>query len=360
MRDPGASARPLRRRSDDDAAAASPTAPVNQPGQGGFWSNADVQPQAPVREGLHGKAPPDADVAEARPDNKTSPGVDPAKSMGELHEEARNAGIEGRSAMSEEQLDEGPREHRATRSRHAPATRQAPRPGRPPLTGRQLRSDGRPTLGEVDSAEAVRPAADARRPEQCAIVYDGSRRHGEFQVVVTETGGALRCVARSPAFRAPRFGPVRRWGRARVAHELLVLRLEACGWWPVESGGPWHDLAFVRLRVEGMRSKPALVTAVREAGRARFMAEELDDYGNPTPLALSTLVSRAPLPTGPAVGAGEGRAWAARQAHGVGWLEGRCRRRARLVRNLLVSAGEQEPGAPRSVISRRPGRCGPP
>jgi hypothetical protein len=262
----------------------------------------------PVREGLHdqeptcGTAPPEANVAEARPDDKTCSGVDASRSKGELYEEARNAGIKGRSAMSEEQLDEAPLKPRAARSRHAPATRQAPRPGRRPLTGRQPRSDGRPTLGELDSAEAVRPAADARSPEQCAIVYDGSRRHGEFQVVVTETGGPSRSVARSAAFRATRLGPVRRRGPARVAHELLVLRLEACGWRPVESGGPWHDLAFVRLRGEGMRTTHALVTAVWEAGRARFMAEELDDYGNPTPLALSTSFrARRFLPVRPSV-----------------------------------------------------------
>jgi hypothetical protein len=72
-----------------------------------------------------------------------------------------------------------------------------------------------------------------------------------------------------------------------VAHELLVRRLEACGWWPVDSGGPWYELGFVRPRTSGMRTVRSLVTVVRQAGQARFLAEELDTYGKPTPLVLS-------------------------------------------------------------------------
>jgi hypothetical protein len=72
-----------------------------------------------------------------------------------------------------------------------------------------------------------------------------------------------------------------------VAHELLVRRLEACGWWPVDSAGPRHELEFVRLRTSGMRTVRSLVTVVRQAGQARFLAEELDTYGKPTPLVLS-------------------------------------------------------------------------
>jgi hypothetical protein len=158
----------------------------------------------------------------------------------------------------------------------------------------------RPALSELDWAEAVRPAADARGPDRCALVYRESRRHGEFEVVLTESGGSRRSVARSPAFRRPRFGGLRRRGAARVAHELLVQRLEACGWWPVDSGGPWHELGFVRLRTPGMRKVRSVLTVVREAGRARFVAEELDTYGNPTPLVLS-VPFRAPrfLPVRP-------------------------------------------------------------
>jgi hypothetical protein len=36
-----------------------------------------------------------------------------------------------------------------------------------------------------------------------------------------------------------------------------------------------------------MPTARSVVTLVREAGRARFVAEELDTYGNPTPLLVS-------------------------------------------------------------------------
>lgn len=189
--------------------------------------------------------------------------VDVSKSKSELYNEAKKAGIEGRSAMNKRELVEALGKHRAVSS---------PREAAPALT-------------EVDTAEVVGPAADARGLERCAIVYSGTGRDGEFQVVLTETGSSRRCVARSPAFRAPTFGALRRQGAVRVAHELLVARLEACGWQPVDSGGPWHRLEFVRHR--GVRSRRSLVTVVREAGEARFVAEELDTYGEPTPLLLS-------------------------------------------------------------------------
>jgi HEAT repeat protein len=140
---------------------------------------------------------------------------------------------------------------------------------------------------QVDRAEAPRRPADLPGPSRCALVYRESRRHGEFEVILTESDGSHRSVARSPAFRRPRFGGLRRRGAARIAHELLVRRLEACGWWPVDSDGPWHEVGFVRRPTSGTRKVPAVVTVVREAGRARFVAEELDTYGNPTPRALS-------------------------------------------------------------------------
>jgi hypothetical protein len=198
------------------------------------------------------------------PDGNASRGVDASMSKSELYEEARNAGIEGSSTMKKEQLIEALRQCRAANSRREPATPEMPA-----------------------HSKAPRPAADARGPDRCGIVYKGSGRYGEFHAVVTETDGPRRSVARSPAFRAPRFGRLRRRGSARIAHELLVSRLEACGWWPVDSGGPWHELGFVRLRGEGGRGKRSMVTVVREAGQARFVAEELDTYGNPTPLMLS-------------------------------------------------------------------------
>jgi hypothetical protein len=67
-----------------------------------------------------------------------------------------------------------------------------------------------------------------------------------------------------------------------VAHELLVRRLEARGWWPVDSGEPRHELGFVfRPRTSGMRTVRSLVTVVRQGERARSLAEELDAYGKP-------------------------------------------------------------------------------
>lgn len=202
------------------------------------------------------------EIAEAAPDGKGSPGVDASMSKSDLYNEARNVGIEGRSTMTKEQLGEALREHRARGLLREPATR-------------------------IGSAEVARPPADARRPDRCAIVYKPSGRNGEFIVVVRETGASQTCIARSPAFRAQRFGPVRRWGAARVAHELLVSRLEACGWCAVDAGGMWHALEFVRLPGEDERRMRSLVTVVREAGQARFVAEELDTYGSPTPLLVS-------------------------------------------------------------------------
>jgi hypothetical protein len=149
-------------------------------------------------------------------------------------------------------------------------------------SGRELYHEGEPA-----SRQVLRRPGNARGPDRCAIVYRGSGRYGEFHVIVTQKDGSSRSVARSPAFRAPSFGRLRRRGPARVAHELLVLRLEACEWWPVDSGGPWHELQLVRLRGEDTRSRRSFVTVVREASQARFAAEELDSYGEPTPLMVS-------------------------------------------------------------------------
>lgn len=205
------------------------------------------------------------------------------KSKNELYGEARKAGISGRSAMNKAQLIEALRKHQGPPE---PATRQESR--RPPRDAHPPRFQGKPAQSKADSAKVVRSSADSREPDRCAIVYEGSGRYGEFHVVVTETDGSRRSVARSPAFRAPRLGRPRRRGRARDAHELLVSRLEACDWWPLDSEGPWYELRFVRLRGEGMRSRRSLVTVIREAGQARFTAEEVDSYGKPTPLVVST------------------------------------------------------------------------
>jgi hypothetical protein len=209
------------------------------------------------------------DIRERAPDGQASDAVDASKSKRELYHEARNAGIERRSSMNKEHLVEALRKLQAT---SVPRER----------TKRHSRSEREPA-----SRQVLRRPGNARGPDRCAIVYTGSGRYGEFHVIVTEKDGSSRSVARSAAFRAPRFGRLRRRGPARVAHELLVSRLEACEWWPVDSGGPWHELQFVRLRGEDTRSRRSLVTVVREARQARFVAEELDSYGGPTPLMLS-------------------------------------------------------------------------
>jgi hypothetical protein len=202
------------------------------------------------------------EVAEVAPDGKGSPGVDASLSKSHLYNEARHAGIKGRSTMTKEQLVEALRDHRA-------------------------RGLLREQAGDIGSAELAGPRADARRPDRCAIVYKPAGRNGEFIVVVPETGGSPTCVARSPAFRAPRFGPVRGWGAARVAHELLVSRLEACGWSVVDAGGMWHAVVFARRPGEDERRMCCVVSVVREAGQARFVVEELDIYGSPRPLLVS-------------------------------------------------------------------------
>jgi hypothetical protein len=326
MRNSDPSRKRVRRLADSGVSSPSQTEPANLARPGGLRSSPDVEAEATVREDPHEQyggekradctlqsatenpaekrsddAEPNVDgkaahsVAEASPDGTASFGVDAggsktelyaARSKTELYNEAKDAGIEGRSAMNKEQLVKALRNLRASNSAHEPSTRQAL--GQRPPTRRHSRSGVRPALSEDDSAEAVRPVADASGPERCAIVYRATGRHGEFQVVLTEAGDSRRYVARSPAFPAPTYGALRRRGAARVAHELLVSRLEACGWWPVDAGGPWHRLGFVRRRVEGIRSRRSLVTVAREAGQARFVAEELDTYGKPTPLVISS------------------------------------------------------------------------
>jgi Rho termination factor, N-terminal domain len=305
---------------------------VNRRGADGRWSIPDIQPEATIRDRADGEhdgengahraarsavedlgkkwgdygAPKDAkgrseakaarNVGKAHLADERSSRVDASKSKSELYREAKKAGIEGRSAMNKEQLIEALRKHRATTSPREPPSQP---PGGRVRRRSQARSEAHASMSEVDSAEAVPPAptevgsaealrpADARRPDRCAIVYKASGRYGEFQVVVAETGGSQRSVARSPSFRGPGLRPLRPRGPARVAHEVLVSRLEACGWRPVDSAGPWHELGLIRLADTGMRSRHSLVTVVRERGQARFVAEELDTYGNPTPLTLS-------------------------------------------------------------------------
>jgi hypothetical protein len=205
-----------------------------------------------------------------------------AKSYSRLDDKAKKAGSERREMNKEQPSGGGGRG-----LRRDPQAREASRPDGRPRTGRRFWSDAQPASSGIDSAETVHPTADARRPNRCAIAYKELDRRGEFHVVVTETGGSYRSVARSPAFCAPRAGALRRRGAIRVAHELLVRRLEARGWLPLDSGGAWYELGFVRVRTPDMRMMRSLVTLARGTGQARFVAEELDTYGNPTPLMLS-------------------------------------------------------------------------
>jgi hypothetical protein len=200
---------------------------------------------------------------------KPSPDVDAMKSRRALYEEAKNAGIAGRSAMNKEQLVEALQSRRAITVSRGSAPTEARR--RPLRSGRKQAAAPRPPAG----------------PDRCEIVYEESGRYGEFHVMVIEGDGSRRSVSCSPAFRAPTWGQLRRRGAARAAHELLVTRLEACGWWPVDAGGAWHALRFVRLPGEGMSRRRSVVTVVRDAGTARFVAEELDAFGNPTPVVVS-------------------------------------------------------------------------
>jgi hypothetical protein len=223
MRDPGASAQP-RQPGDSEASSARATERASKPGTARLRSNSDAQAEAAVPKSPQSDAERRADRASRETEN-----------------------IAGKSGDHTE------------------------------------RKDGK----RHQDAKAADSVAELRTPDRCTIVYERSHRQGAFEVVVTDPDGSRRSVARSPAFRA-RSSAVSRWRRAaRLAHSLLVWRLEACGWRSVGSGETWHDLRFVRARPAGMRSMRSVVTLVREAGRARFVAEELDSYGNPTPLLVS-------------------------------------------------------------------------
>jgi hypothetical protein len=279
MRDAGASPGPREQPGYNGASSTRPTEPASPPEAGGLGLRPDADGEAGLPENSHGGTEKHTDRA-PRGERKSV-----GATSGEPQERKE------RKRQPDPQLAEGVAEQlvdvlaaqRGTTSPREPRIRRAPTPDRrdPSQHERQ------PELSRAGSGDVLGPTADGREPDRCAINYSASCRRGEFEVVVTENGASRRCVARSPEFRSPRFGALRRWGAARVAHELVVVRLAACGWWSVDSGGAWHELRFVRARPAGMRTRRSLVTVVREGRQARFVAEELDAYGNPTPLIVS-------------------------------------------------------------------------
>jgi hypothetical protein len=282
MRDPSASSEPREQPGDNEASSTQPTGPTS-PGAGGFGSSPDADGEAAVPENPHGRAEKHADRA-PRGERKSVAGTS-GEPQGR-HEWKRHLYAKPAESVAQQPVDARATQRTRSSSRE-PETHQAPTPERRDRTPPPSQPQGQPELSEAGSGDILAPVADACEPDRCAIIYKTRRRHGQFDVIVTENDGSHRCVARSPQFRAPRFGALPRWGAARVAHELVVSRLAACGWWSVESGGGWHELGFVRARPAGMRTRRSLVTVVREAGQARFVAEELDAYGNPTPLMVS-------------------------------------------------------------------------
>jgi hypothetical protein len=229
-------------------------------GPGGWW--------VVIGETEQSAEPPESE--EAQPQTETV--ADASMSKEELYAEAKRAGISGRSGMNKNQLLETLQVHYGEASSPERQDQRQPSP---------------PDAHPRDALE-TRPRSQRRSqaPDRCAIVYRESDGQGEFQVVVTETDGSHRSAARSPAFPATA-GEIRRKGAARAAHEVLVQRLLVCGWWPADSGGEWPELEFIRGESADWEGGRSLVTVVRDGGRARFVADELDSFGNPTPLETS-------------------------------------------------------------------------
>jgi Rho termination factor, N-terminal domain len=207
-------------------------------------------------------------------------GVDASKSKRQLYAEAKQAGIQGRSSMNKKQLVEALHRHHSRASSQEPPRRTS-RPVR--LARPEL---GPPPRGRHTAASVGR--AEAPEAERCTIRHRAAGANGEFHVLVTDTDGSHSSVARSPAFPS-RAGGIRRTGAARAAHDLLAQRLIVAGWWPADSRDAWPEIQFVRISPAGSAGARSLVTVVREGGRARFVIEELDSYGNATPLVASDL-----------------------------------------------------------------------
>ena len=100
------------------------------------------------------------------------------------------------------QLVKALRKHRATSSPTAP-----PLTNRPGHTGARARGGnlgprGAGTEGSRFGGSGA-SGGGRWRADRDAIVYQETGCRDEFHVVVTETGGARRCVAHSPAFHSP-------------------------------------------------------------------------------------------------------------------------------------------------------------
>ena len=242
-------------------------------GPGGWWVVIGETDQAAAPPASEEEQPQSPTVALASMSKK------------ELYAEAKRAGISGRSGMNKKQLVEALQGHHGEPS----APERQDQHQTPPATA--------PARDALESPPPQRRRSQA--PDRCAIAYRESDNQGEFQVVVTDADGSLRSAASSPAFPAST-GEIRRKGAARAAHEVLVQRLLVCGWWPADSGGEWPELEFIRGESADWEGGRSLVTVVRDGGRARFVADELDSFGNPTPLEAShtfrasTLVSVRP------------------------------------------------------------------
>jgi hypothetical protein len=132
-------------------------------------------------------------------------------------------------------------------------------------------------------------ATGSQALEWCCIACVRSGRQAAFHVLVVEKGGSRRSVVRSPSFRLGRSGRIRARGESRAAYDALVSRLVASGWRRVDSSGAWHDSGFVRPQPDPQRPPvDRLMISCRRDGRsARFFADELDEYGNPTQSAES-------------------------------------------------------------------------
>jgi DNA-binding transcriptional ArsR family regulator len=147
--------------------------------------------------------------------------------------------------------------------------------------------DGQPSKPSKPTEPAAADGEDDRgRIKWCAILCARTNRTGEFKVVVLEQAGQRRVIASSPSFRLPRSRQIRNRGEPRRAHDLLVTQLEASGWRRVKTGGRWHDTGFIRPVPDSQNqpAAPLLISSQRE-GRVTSHANELDAFGNGTPVA---------------------------------------------------------------------------